>query len=184
MTRVIGSIAALAIVVGGCRFPGVQEWEIRARNRHWAKIAWKQVEPKFKAEGGGRPLLNDYGRGWRDGYASVAGGSSGTIPLFPPTRYWGAKYQNPTGRDEISSWFAGWEAGTAAAEQDGVGYWAEIPTSGGEEAALAMRRMKPPVEPVPPGPPVEALPPGPPADEVEELPPAKLTNFMSKALGK
>jgi hypothetical protein len=195
MTHVIRWTAIAALVMAsGCEsfLPAIQDAEINCRNKYWAKLAWKQVEPAYRKEGAGKPLLNDFARGYRDGYASVAGGSSGmTMPLLPPTRYWGAKHQNPTGRDEIASWFSGFEQGMAAAKADGVGYWMEIPTSGGEERALTERRARwyarnhPPAEQVPPGAPVEPVPgemPEPLPDTTEELPPAKTTFRPSRLL--
>ncbi len=191
MTRVLRwSAVALMAIASGCVVPDVQDWEIRMRNKYWARLAWKQVEPAFRNEGADKPLLNDFARGYRDGYAAVAGGGSTLLPLLPPTRYWGTKYQNPTGRDEIASWFAGYYEGAEAAKADGVGYWMQIPTSGGEEAAIMERcarlaaRHRKSMEQVPPGAPVETMPDGAPepAFPTEELPPAKSTFGRSKLM--
>ncbi|HEX3869077.1 MAG TPA: hypothetical protein VHV77_01445 [Pirellulales bacterium] len=195
MTHVIRwtAIAVLLTASSGCEslLPTIQDVGINQRNRYWAKLAWKQVEPAYRKDGAGKPLLNDFAVGYRDGYASVAGGSPGmTMPLLPPARYWGAKHQNPTGRDEIASWFSGFEQGMAAAKADGVGYWMEIPTSGGEQRALDERRARwyarnhPPAEQVPPGPPVEPVPEAEPESipAPEELPPAKTTFRRSRLL--
>ncbi|HEX4128640.1 MAG TPA: hypothetical protein VHZ24_01270 [Pirellulales bacterium] len=172
MTRTTTWLALVWLTAAvGCKFPSVQEYEIKWRNQFWAKKAWRQVEPMYRASGAKKPILDDFGRGFRDGYFAVAMGSDGTIPLFPPTLYWGTKHQNPTGRDEIAAWFAGYQEGVTAADKDGVGYWMQIPMSGGEETAIAeaedrrKRRFGKP-EDVPAGPPIETVP-----VPIEELPP-------------
>lgn len=170
---------ALLTISTGCKFPSIQEYEIKLRNRYWAAKAWRQVRGSYREQGAGHPILDDFGRGWRDGYYAVAFGGSGEIPLFPPTRYWGSHHQNPTGRDEIQSWFAGWQEGVAAAKADGVGYWMEIPMSGGEEAAVERQRAardRGTVERVPAGEPTEMAP-----EPIEELPPTRTTSAASKS---
>jgi hypothetical protein len=84
------------------------------------------------------------------------------------------KYQNPLGRDQIDAWFAGYRNGALAAEQDNVGYWMQIPMSGGngppKEDVVTV--TEPPAEQVAP-PDAGALPLPPP----ENLPPARQTNY-------
>jgi hypothetical protein len=145
------------VMSAGClKWPQVQDVFIPMRKRFWAHRAWNLEKPKLEAEGKTRPWLDDYGTGFRAGYYDIAMGGSGTIPLLPPTKYWGAKYHNPTGREEVEAWFAGYDDGVVAGQQDAVGQWMPIQTSGGEEAAIAAKkaRRRQRAEPIPTGIPV------------------------------
>lgn len=163
----------------GCTSTAVQDEIIKGHRKCWSHIAWHMEKPKLKADGGVRPWLDDFGRGWRQGYYDVAMGGSGTIPLLPPTRYWGTFHHNPTGREEVQAWFAGYQQGVTAAEGDAVGQWIAIPQSGGEEMLREMKRRRrhPAAEPIPTGAPVdqqpvipEDLPVKPGTEKPEELP--------------
>jgi hypothetical protein len=87
--------------------------------------------------------------------------------------YWGVKYQNPRGRDQIDAWFVGYKQGAIAAKQDNVGFWVQLPMSWGWQP------KRPPMAVTTPETPAEQLPaPGPgalPPPEPEILPPARQT---------
>jgi hypothetical protein len=166
-------ILALSLGASGCKLPSVQEQFIALKNRSWAKIAWAQEYPRYRKQP--PPIRKSFGAGWREAYYDVAQGGSGKIPLFPPVDYWGVKYQNPMGRDQIDAWFAGYRFGAVAASQDNVGFWIQIPMSGDPSATHEMvtTAAEPPAEQVSP-PDSEALPLPPP----ENLPPARQTSFV------
>ena len=171
-------LLALCVAAPGCRIPQLQDELISLKNRGWAKVAWTQDYPRYIKQP--RPIRSAFGAGWREAYYDVAQGGSGKIPLFPPVRYWAVKYQNPLGRDQVDAWFAGYRVGAHAAEQDNVGYWIQIPMSGGDKAPVAdvttVTTPEPPAEQVP-APDAGALPPPPP----EALPPARQTQYSPGA---
>lgn len=61
-----------------------------------------------------------YGRGFRDGYASVARGGDGCCPTIPPRDCWGWCFDGHEGRARTHAWFDGWSRGAIAAEADGL----------------------------------------------------------------
>jgi hypothetical protein len=164
-------ILALSLGASGCKLPQVQEQMISLKNKSWAKIAWAQDSSHYRKQP--PPIRKTFGAGWRAGYYAVAEGGTGKIPLFPPVEYWGVKYQNPLGRDQIAAWFAGYRLGALAAEQDNAGYWMEIPMSGGNAPPKddVTKVAEPPAEQLP-APDAGVLPVPPP----EDLPPARQTN--------
>ncbi|HEY5315808.1 MAG TPA: hypothetical protein VIK18_24985 [Pirellulales bacterium] len=166
-------ILALSLGASGCKAPSVQEQFISLKNRSWAKIAWAQEFPRYRKQPA--PIRKTFGAGWREAYYDVAQGGSGKIPLFPPIDYWGVKYQNPMGRDQIDAWFAGYRVGAIAAQQDNVGFWIQIPMSGGDKAPQAdvTTIAEPPAEQVPASD-AGTLPLPPP----ENLPPARQTGYL------
>lgn len=168
MKRILRNMLLAAAAAGlGCSSTIVQDTAISTRNKIWAKMAWQLEKPQYIFNGAKQPHIVDYGRGFRDGYAAAASGGGQRVPLFPPSRYWGAHYQSPTGREEVQAWFAGYERGSRAGTADGVGRWMEIPMSGGEEAAILAKKKKS-KERVPAGKPVDPTDPA-----AEELPPAR-----------
>jgi hypothetical protein len=167
-------LLALCAATPGCNIPQVQDELISLKNRGWSKIAWAQESPRYCDQP--RPINTAFAEGWREAYYDVAQGGSGKLPLFPPVKFWSVKYQNPLGRDQIDAWFAGYRKGALAAEQDNVGYWSQIPMSGGDKPLKADQvtaTTEPAAEQVP-APQPGALPPPAP----EELPPAKQTQYM------
>lgn len=165
-------ILVVALGASGCKLPTVQERFISWKNRSWAKIAWCQVHRHYNNQP--KPIRTSFGAGWREAYYDVAQGGNGKIPLFPPVEYWGVKYQNPLGRDQIDAWFAGYRTGALAAEQDNVGFWIQIPMSGGNGPPKddVTTTEEPPAEQVP-APDAGALPLPPP----ENLPPARQSSY-------
>ena len=57
--------------------------------------------------------------GFCDGYGAVFDGGSGECPPLPPEKYWGFQYRTHEGAEMQNAWFAGYEAGAAAAKTDG-----------------------------------------------------------------
>jgi hypothetical protein len=105
---------------------------IHHRNYRAAKAAWLTYGRGDL--GPWAPLCKDFEAGWREGYYDVADGKDGQRPITPPRRYWAARYQSPAGERQVEAWFAGYELGAAAAQRDGIGYWAFVPTSLGVPA--------------------------------------------------
>lgn len=129
-------LAAVALtMLTGCAWaPGALCLDpfIHHRNYRAAKVAWMTFG--HADLGPWAPLCRDFETGWRQGYYDVAGGMDGQRPITPPRRYWAARYQTPAGQQQVEAWFAGYELGAAAAQRDGIGYWAFVPTSLGVPA--------------------------------------------------
>ncbi len=95
-------------------------------NRALAERAWierKERYCKFQYQ-------QEFKDGFISGYLDVADGGDGCTPTIAPQKYWGWAYQTPHGQAATSNFFQGFPFGAKAAEEDGVGYWSAIPTSG------------------------------------------------------
>lgn len=166
-TALLLAIGVLTVLPGCTAW---QDWTMSVRGKYWSWYAWFIQKPHVRVKANApHPIEKHYGEGWRAGYRAVtAGGSSESVPLFPPQKYWGVQYQNFLGSDEIRAWFAGWKDGARAAEADGTGIWVPLPCSGAHKLAVekAKAEAQPQREEVPPGEPL------PPAEPIEELPAA------------
>jgi hypothetical protein len=153
-------------------------------NRHYAMMAWCQCRGEY-AEC--QDYLCDFGYGFRQGYADVAGGADGCPPALPPRKYWGVCYQSPEGRCAIAAWFDGYQHGAAVAFSDGAGSYGRVPTS--DEiyrkncrvpVAIDLEQYKDSHSP--PGPPVHMdgdVPPIPEPDPVDALGPTNIPDPYS-----
>ena len=132
----LNGLAALVLATStGCT--GLNHWctELRGcvsnhmvdySNRALAERAWikrKQRYCNFQYQ-------QEFKDGFITGYLNVADGGDGCTPTIAPEKYWGWAYQTPHGQAAISNFFQGFPFGARAAEEDGVGYWSAIPTSG------------------------------------------------------
>jgi len=100
-------------------------------NRAMAEKAWlrnKHKYSKFQYE-------REFKDGFISGYLDIAGGGTGCTPSIAPSRYWGWAYQTPYGQSAVNAFFQGFPYGAKAAEEDGIGYWRAIPTSGVSQAS-------------------------------------------------
>ena len=95
-------------------------------NRALAEKAWIREKHRFRD----RQYVQEFKDGFIHGYIDVATGGDGCTPTLAPPKYWGWAYQTPYGQAAVNAFFQGFPSGAKAAEQDGVGYWSEIPTSG------------------------------------------------------
>lgn len=95
------------------------------RNRTYSARAWHRRKHAFKCE----KYIRDFAAGFRQGYEDVANGSDGCTPAFPPQNYWSWEYQSAEGQARSAAWFSGYPHGARAAEEDGVGNWAQIQMS-------------------------------------------------------
>lgn len=91
---------------------------IAIRNYEQARGAWASCRDIYVDC---EPNLYDFGLGFRAGYVAVAGGGNGCPPTLPPQRYWGARFQNDSGRAQAVSWYNGYSHGVEVAMADGVG---------------------------------------------------------------
>jgi len=124
---VIGFMIAIVLAATGCS--GFQEMSIEQRNRNAAYCAWKRVRWEYQQQGVPYRVREHVGRGFQQGYYDVSMGGNGQVPLFPPTTYWGVKYQNEEGTAAIGAWFRGYQDGAIAAEKDGLATFNQIPSS-------------------------------------------------------
>jgi len=119
----------------GCR--GLNHWYhefqgcvsnhmVEYSNRALAEKAWIREKHRFCD----RQYVQEFKDGFIHGYLDVATGGDGCTPTIAPPKYWGWAYQTPYGQAAVNAFFQGFPFGAKAAEQDGVGYWSEIPTSG------------------------------------------------------
>ena len=95
-------------------------------NRALAEKAWIREKHRFCD----RQYVQEFKDGFIQGYIDVASGGDGCTPTLAPPKYWGWAYQTPYGQAAVNAFFQGFPFGAQTAEQDGVGYWNEIPTSG------------------------------------------------------
>ncbi len=135
MTRLNLLASILLATTTGCT--GLNHWCLEIRgcvsnhmvdysNRALAERAWikrKEHYCKFQYQ-------KEFKDGFISGYLDVADGGDGCTPTIAPQEYWGWAYQTPHGQAAISNFFQGFPFGAKAAEEDGVGYWNAIPTSG------------------------------------------------------
>ena len=123
----------------GCR--GLNHWCLELKgcvsnqmvdysNRALAEKAWIREKHHFSD----RQYLKEFKDGFVKGYLDVAGGGDGCTPTLAPAEYWGWAYQTPHGQAAVGAFFRGFPYGAKAGEQDGVGYWRAIPTSGSRDA--------------------------------------------------
>ncbi len=74
----------------------------------------------------------DYRDGFIQGAAeTIRYGCTNQVPLVPHRRYWHRNYRNPEGRQAISDWFAGFEAGLNYVLTTGVDGWTKTIVTGG-----------------------------------------------------
>jgi hypothetical protein len=99
-----------------------------ASNRASAEFAW-HTSGKASAAGLPHTLKHHFGLGYIQGYADVGDGGNGAVPLFPPQCYWSPQYRTDAGREKVSAWFQGYQAGTVAAYRDGLAGSNKLPTS-------------------------------------------------------
>lgn len=163
-------LLAIIALLPGC--VTLQTCTIDCKNKFIAWQAWTFARPTYRYEGMPSYLRRHYGHGFKAAYYDVASGSDGATPLFPPDCYWGVWFQNPRGYEQVQAWFAGYQDGAIAAQQDGVTRWSMIPTSRGPNPPEAAEQATPgsyPGEMVPPGSP--QFNPQPDSQYLEELPP-------------
>lgn len=134
-----------------------------ARDRLLAREALEH----FEGEHAGVPYSRDFRCGFKDGYADyLFAGGTGNPPPVPPRCYWNACYQTPEGHQAIEDWFAGFQAGAAAAKASGKRELVTVP------ASTALPPSDPPPQ-LPPPPPPPSLPVSPQTTPEEVLPPPK-----------
>lgn len=95
------------------------------RNRSFSAKAWHRRKHHFCNQ----KHSSDFCAGFRAGYEDVAGGGGECTPAFPPQQYWGWEFQSAEGAQRTSAWFAGYPHGARAAEEDGVGNYAQMQMS-------------------------------------------------------
>jgi hypothetical protein len=133
------AILGLSLFGSGCTFlcdttrlvihkvkESVEDHRERRRDRRWAEDAWELA----CATNRGQPLSDDYGRGFKDGFAEyLYKGGSGEPPLIPPPQYRALRYQSPRGYLTVQDWFAGYRHGASAARASGFRQLVTGPTS-------------------------------------------------------
>lgn len=108
-----------------CYNETIDDFAIEWRNRARARKAWKAERHRFA----GHPHIHDLEKGFKDGYVEAASGAPGCLPITPPRSYWGWKHHSQCGQEQINTWFEGFPYGVAAAEQEGVVYYSQLPIS-------------------------------------------------------
>lgn len=105
---------------------GSRHFEIH-RNRKLAKAAWTE----YQASPAGCSCSSDYGCGFQEGYTDfLTYGGTGCPPYVPPRRYWRLNYQTPQGYAAAQDWFAGFRAGSVAAQSSGYRNFLTVPSAG------------------------------------------------------
>lgn len=121
MTKLRILCAIVCVQLAGCAT--CHDLQYRAVQQVKTHNAWK-------CSGGTSPCHPaDFKDGWKEGYYSVATGGCGKLPPVPPKRYWKAKYQTPCGRDQVATWYRGFQEGVVVAQATCVRSWNPVPTS-------------------------------------------------------
>jgi hypothetical protein len=93
-----------------------------------AKDVWQTVQDSEP----GQQYSQDYGEGFKCGYATFLKDGGITIPpSMPPYRYWGRKYEYPEGRAAVDDWYAGYQRGARLAHDSPLRELAVVPTIAG-----------------------------------------------------
>jgi hypothetical protein len=95
----------------------------RVRNRKLAAAAWDRVcstDPQVYSE--------DYGKGFREGFAEHLYHGGTQPPAVPPAHYRHISYQTPDGYRAIEAWFAGYRHGVDVAVETGTRRWITGPS--------------------------------------------------------
>ena len=98
-------------------------------HRALAEKAWIRQRPKYC----GMQYIREFKDGFIHGYLDVATGGDGCTPSLAPSKYWGWRYQSPHGQTAVNAFFQGFPIGAKAADEDGVGFWQQIQTSGSHQ---------------------------------------------------
>lgn len=109
------------------------------RNRSWATKAWHKRKHNFCNQ----KYSSDFAAGFRQGYEDVANGSNGCTPATPPRNYWTWEFQSGEGQSRTAAWFSGYPQGARAAEEDGVGNFAQIQLSSSLQSEYQQAGMLP-----------------------------------------
>ena len=121
MTKLRILCALVCVQIAGCAT--CHDLQYRAVQRIKTHSAWKCSGAASECH------ACDYKDGWQEGYYSVATGGCGKLPPVPPKRYWKAKYQTPCGRDQVATWYRGFQEGVVVAQATCVRSWNPVPTS-------------------------------------------------------
>ena len=106
-------------------------------NRALAEKAWIRHKHRYI----GLQYLREFKDGFIDGYIDVATGGTGCTPDLAPRKYWGWSYQTPHGHAAVGAYFRGFPIGAKAADEDGVGHWRQIQTSGANQSVIPMAML-------------------------------------------
>ena len=94
----------------------MDECVITVRNCRAARRAWKDYQPCV----GDMHNQRHFARGFKDGYAEVAGGGSPCVPALPPECYWRFCHESTEGQARMGAWFEGYAHGASLADRQGV----------------------------------------------------------------
>lgn len=163
--RVSSQLALLAALLVMVSLTGCVPWArgIRSiddtitdwRDYVWGKRAYYQRY--------GNDQSSPFQDGFLEGYHDILDGGDGCLPVVPPKRYWGWRYQSAGGQSAVNDWFSGYQAGVEAAKEDGLAKLSCIPT-----AADYTKSTKDPMEVDP----MEVMP----MEEPQEMGPLKDLN--------
>lgn len=168
----------LAVELSGCISPGQCCEAI-----HHDKLAcrgWRARKDCYGHEG------KDFKLGFLDGYiGAMTGGADVCQPVVPPQRYWSTMGCRGTDCDVVNRYFNGWGHGVAAAAQDGMAGFAQVPIRPRPQVASPLTAAAIPPTPIAPATPYDLSAPyepvapleaagdlSEPADAVEETAPA------------
>jgi hypothetical protein len=94
----------------------LDECMITMRNCRAARRAWKD----YRYCVGNMENERHFARGFKDGYAEVAGGGSPCVPALPPECYWRSCHESTAGQARMRAWFGGYAHGASLADGQGI----------------------------------------------------------------
>ena len=124
-------LVLLAVITTGFLATGCVPWSKGLRTvdetvTDWRDFVWgKRAYTRRYGRSMSKPFMN----GFLEGYHDMLQGGDGCLPVVPPKKYWGWRYQSAGGQSSISDWFDGYASGVQAAREDGLANVSRIPTS-------------------------------------------------------
>jgi hypothetical protein len=121
MARYIAAINVLLLtLVCGCFYElrdEMAECKISCANHFAAHAAWRTVRRNC----GGFCCPHSFKTGFMNGYTDVADGGNGCPPVTPQIDLFNCMWLDRCSESEkMAAWYSGYEAGAAAAQEDGV----------------------------------------------------------------
>jgi hypothetical protein len=143
---------------------------LKRDTRREARAAWDH----YCRAHPGPPTSGDFAEGFKAGFADyLYEGGDGLPPAVPPFPYTLRRYETPQGHAAIETWYAGFAAGSAAAQESGLRDSIVIPLAEPPLSAVSGSSGRPAAPPPAAAPAPGSVPPG---QQPEALPPPRVVH--------